>query len=60
MITVQYARNGVAKVITIPKRGTGWYWKAGCYINTGGASEYTQPAGARGRVAFRQLTATPA
>jgi hypothetical protein len=60
MITVQYARAGTAKVITIPKRGSGWYWKAGCYINTGGASEYIQPAGARGRVAFRQLTATPA
>jgi hypothetical protein len=60
MITVQYARGGKAKVVTIPKRGSGWYWKAGCYINTGGASEFTQPAGARGRVLLRKLEVTPA
>lgn len=29
--------NGV-EVLTIPKSGSGWYWKAGCYPNTGGAN----------------------
>lgn len=43
-ITVLY--NGVKKV-DIAKAGSGWFWKIGAYAQTGGASEFTEPAGAR-------------
>lgn len=32
---IVFVYNGV-EALTIPKRGSGWYWKAGCYPNTGG------------------------
>ena len=59
-ITVAYARGPVTKTVTIPKTGSGWYWKAGAYINTGGASEFRNKPGARGRVTFRSLLVDPA
>lgn len=46
---LQVFYNG-AKRVEVPKKGTGWYWKQGCYLQTGGASTFKEPAGARGRV----------
>jgi hypothetical protein len=46
-IKVHY--NGALKV-DIPKQGTGWYWKWGCYSQTGGASTYKEPAGSYAQV----------
>lgn len=55
-IMVDY--NGERRV-DIPKRGSGWYWKAGCYLQTGGASEHREPAGAIGEVVLWDLRMTP-
>lgn len=41
--------NGIKKV-DIAKTGTGWFWKIGAYVQTGGASEFKEPQGARYRV----------
>lgn len=49
--------NGV-QALSIPKTGSGWYWKKGCYLNTGGASEFTQPPGAYGEVIVYRYTLT--
>jgi hypothetical protein len=46
---LQVLYNGVKKV-DVPKNGNGWFWKFGCYLQSGGASDYKEPAGARGRV----------
>jgi poly(beta-D-mannuronate) lyase len=53
-ITVQDNRikvdyNG-RRVVDVPKTGSGWYWKFGCYLQTGGASEHKEPASAFGEV----------
>lgn len=34
---IVFVYNGIEKV-RIDKSGSGWYWKAGCYPNTGGAN----------------------
>ncbi len=49
--------NGVKKV-EISKTGSGWYWKAGAYVQSGGASSYPEPEGARYRVTIYSLTTT--
>lgn len=36
--------------VDLLKHGTGWYWKIGCYLQTGGASTYREPAGTYGEV----------
>jgi poly(beta-D-mannuronate) lyase len=53
-ITVQDNRikvdyNG-RRVVDVPKTGSGWYWKFGCYNQSGGASEHKEPADAFGEV----------
>lgn len=52
-ITVLY--NGIKKV-DIAKAGNGWYWKIGAYSQTGGASEYKEPPGARFKVTVYSCT----
>lgn len=54
---IQVDYNG-ARVVDIPKKGSGWYWKAGCYLQTGGASEHHEPAGATGEVVIWRLVTT--
>jgi hypothetical protein len=49
--------NGVKKV-DIAKAGNGWYWKIGAYSQTGGASDYKEPAGARFKVTVYSCTIT--
>lgn len=49
--------NGVKKV-DIAKAGTGWYWKIGAYVQTGGASEFKEPPGARYKVTVYSCTVT--
>jgi hypothetical protein len=46
---IQVRYNGRVAV-DIPKTGTGWYWKLGCYSQTGGASEFKEPAGSYAQV----------
>lgn len=46
-ITVDY--NG-RRVVDIPKKGSSWYYKFGCYLQSGGSSEFEEPAGASGEV----------
>lgn len=55
-IAVDY--NGERRV-DIPKKGSSWYWKAGCYLQTGGASEHREPAGATGEVVLWDLRMSP-
>lgn len=57
--TINVYYNGVKKV-TVPKRGTGWYWKVGAYIQTGGASEYKEPSTARYKVVVYSIVPTGA
>lgn len=40
------------------KRGTGWYFKVGAYLQTGGKSEHREPPGAYGEVIVWSLTTT--
>jgi hypothetical protein len=47
-----------ARMLDIPKRGTGWYFKWGCYLQTGGASTHVEPAGAYGEVVFWSAVTT--
>jgi hypothetical protein len=49
--------NGELKV-DIPKKGTGWYWKMGAYLQSGGASEHKEPAGAYGEVTIWRYAIT--
>jgi hypothetical protein len=46
-IRVDY--NG-RRVVDIAKKGSSWYFKWGCYLQSGGASEFEEPAGAYGEV----------
>lgn len=46
------------KRVDIAKSGTGWYWKFGSYLQTGGASDYNEPAGAYGQVKVWRYTLT--
>jgi hypothetical protein len=46
---LQVFYNGTKKA-DVAKTGTGWFWKFGDYLQSGGASEYKEPAGARGKV----------
>lgn len=39
--------NGVKKV-DVAKSGSNWYWKWGCYIQSGGASDHEEPNSAYG------------
>jgi hypothetical protein len=39
----------------IRKSGTGWYFKAGCYLQTGGSSAWREPDGAYGEVRIRSI-----
>lgn len=61
---IQAVRNRIvvlyndAKVVDVPKSGTGWYWKIGAYVQSGGASEHKEPAGARYRVVVYSCTVT--
>lgn len=56
VIRVYY--NGVKKV-EVAKTGTGWYWKAGCYNQTGGANtDRVEPAGNYGEVRIYRLATT--
>lgn len=45
-------------VVDVPFKGTGLYWKVGAYIQSGGASEYVEPAGAFGIVKLYSLKTT--
>jgi hypothetical protein len=45
-------------VVDVEKKGSGWYWKAGIYNQTGGASEYKEPDSAYGEVVIYSLTTT--
>jgi hypothetical protein len=49
--------NGALKV-DVPKRGSGWYWKMGAYLQSGGASEFKEPAGAFGEVTIWRYAIT--
>jgi hypothetical protein len=49
--------NGTLAV-AVPKKGTGWYWKLGCYNQSGGASEYKEPETAYGKVTVWGFKAT--
>lgn len=49
--------NG-ALAVDIPKIGSGWYWKMGCYNQSGGASTFIEPAGAYGEVGIYSYTLT--
>lgn len=55
--TINVYYNGVKKV-TVPKRGTGWYWKVGAYIQTGGSSEFKEPTTARYKVTVYSIVPT--
>ena len=56
VIRVYY--NGVKKV-EVPKTGSGWYWKVGCYNQTGGAKvERPEPKGNYGQVKVYKLVTT--
>lgn len=45
----------------IPKSGSGWYWKAGCYPNTGGANtDRPEQPTAYAEVVIYKLEVTPA
>ena len=56
VINVYY--NGVKKV-SVPKSGSGWYWKVGCYNQTGGAKvERPEPEGNYGEVRVYSLVTT--
>lgn len=55
--TIQVFYNG-QHVVDIEKSGSGWYWKFGCYLQTGGASEYEEPDGAYGEVTVWSYTMT--
>lgn len=52
---LQVFYNG-AKKVDVPKTGTGWYWKVGCYAQTGGASTYKEPAGSYAQVKVWSFT----
>lgn len=54
---IQVLYNG-AKKVDVAKTGSGWYWKAGAYVQSGGASEFKEPAGARFKVVIYELTVT--
>ena len=47
--------NGIKKV-DVAKAGTGWFWKIGAYVQSGGASEFKEPAGARYKVTVYSCT----
>lgn len=49
--------NG-ALAVDIPKTGSGWYWKMGCYNQSGGASTFIEPASAYGEVGIYSYTLT--
>lgn len=49
--------NGVKKV-DIAKTGSGWYWKWGCYLQSGGASEFNEANNAYGEVVVWSYVAT--
>lgn len=55
--TIQVFYNG-QHVVDIDKAGSGWYWKMGCYLQTGGASEFVEPDGAYGEVTIYSYTMT--
>lgn len=42
-----------------PGSGSGWYVKAGCYVQTGGRSKHREPATALGRVIYWSLDVQP-
>jgi hypothetical protein len=52
---IQVRYNGRVAV-DIPETGTGWYWKVGCYSQTGGASEFREPAGSYAEVKVWSFT----
>jgi hypothetical protein len=54
---LQVFYNGVKKV-DVPKTFSTAYFKAGCYNQSGGASDYKEPATARGRVRIWRMTVT--
>lgn len=49
--------NGL-RLLDIPKSGSGWYWKVGTYIQSGGQSKHHEPEGAYGEVVLYSLTTT--
>lgn len=49
-----------AEAVRIEKSGSGWYWKAGCYPNTGGANtERREDEDAYAEVVFYELDVEP-
>lgn len=42
----------------IPKVGTGWFWKMGCYLQTGGSSKFIEPSGTYGEVVIYSYALT--
>lgn len=57
-VRVTASARGTSRTYELPKRGSSWYWKAGCYLQTGGASEHREPAGAYGEVRLYSLDVT--
>lgn len=49
---------GGALKVDIPKTGSGWYFKFGAYVQSGGASEFHEPAGAYGEVVVWRYSTT--
>jgi hypothetical protein len=47
--------TGAAKTVSFTQRGSGWYWKAGDYFQTGGKSEWREPAAAECSVRLYSL-----
>lgn len=47
--------NG-ALAVDIPKTGSGWYFKIGCYAQTGGSSTFVEPAGSYAQVKVWSFT----
>jgi hypothetical protein len=57
---IVFTYNG-AETVRIPKSGSGWYWKAGCYPNTGGAKkEKPESPTVACEVVIYKLEVTPA
>lgn len=54
-ILVDY--NG-RRAVDISKSGSGWYFKAGAYLQSGGASEHREPDSAHGEVVIYRLATT--
>ena len=56
---IRISIDGQPAVQIAPGAGSGWYVKAGAYVQTGGRSTYREPATAVGRVIYWSLDVQP-